>query len=176
MKLDSLFFIAILPPENIRREINQLKEEVAQKFNSRHALRSPPHITLHMPFTWRMDKLEILDSCMDEINGSIQPFEIELKDFGFFPLRVVFVDVVANEQLTELQRRVATSARKHLKLTNANYKDQPFHPHVTIGFRDLKRPDFMLAFDYYSPRSFGGKFTVEKVALLRHDGRVWSET
>ena len=33
-----------------------IKQEFANRFNSKAALRSPPHITLHMPFKWKEEK------------------------------------------------------------------------------------------------------------------------
>ena len=38
---ESLYFIAVVPPSKIQDEITQLKNEVADKFGSRHALNAP---------------------------------------------------------------------------------------------------------------------------------------
>ena len=53
------YFLAIIPPEKIEKEIYGLKELVADKFHSKAALRSPAHITLHMPFLWKEAKEKV---------------------------------------------------------------------------------------------------------------------
>ncbi len=44
------YFIAIVIPEPFQVELMDIKNIVKDKFNSKGALRSPAHITLHMPF------------------------------------------------------------------------------------------------------------------------------
>ncbi|MEQ9466987.1 MAG: 2'-5' RNA ligase family protein [Ekhidna sp.] len=172
--MESLYFIAIVPPADIQDEITKLKHEVADKYDSKHALRSPPHITLHMPFKWKDKRFFELEGVMKKLNDGLNPFRTELKGFDFFEPRVVFVNVVDNEDLNQLQKQVVDLCRKELKLDNANYKNRPFHPHVTIAFRDLKKPIFYEAKKEFELRKVGFEFRVEKVALLKHDGMKWN--
>lgn len=171
---EALYFIAIVPPEQIQKEITQLKLEVAEKFNSSHALKAPPHITLHMPFKWKDKKWTQLASIINRFNSQLTPFDIELKGFDFFEPRVIFVNVIENEHLNTLQKSVVDGCRKELNLDNANYKDRPFHPHVTIGFRDLKKTMFYEAKKEFEMRTMSLQFEVGKIALLKHDGVKWS--
>ena len=171
--MESLYFIAIVPPADIQDEITELKHEMASRFNSRHALNSPPHITLHMPFRWKDKRFGELHEVMRTLNKTLTSFSVQLDGFDFFEPRVVFVDVVENEMLHELQKRVVESCRKELKLDNANYKDRPFHPHVTIGFRDLKKPMFYEAKKVFELRDFNIEFQVDRIELLKHDGKRW---
>ncbi len=173
--MESLFFIAIVPPDPVRSEIHALKEEVTERFGSKHALRSPPHITLHMPFKWKVKKEEQLFSLIRELNSGFKPFLIQLKDFDFFEPRVVFVNVEPSESLEQLQQEVIDRCRKNLKLDNGNYKNRPFHPHITIGFRDLKKPQFYAAKKYFGQQSYSGEFQTQEISLLKHDGKVWHE-
>lgn len=171
--MSDLFFIAIIPSEPVFSEIHALKVEVSEKFGSAHALKSPPHITLHMPFKWKDSRIGELNSVINELNSDWDSFDADLNGFDFFEPRVVFVNVMKNENLEILQKKVVAICRKQLKLANANYKDRAFHPHVTIGFRDLKKPDFYLARDYYSSRKYEATFQVSEVTLLRHTGKEW---
>ena len=66
------------------------------------------------------------------------------------------------------------ACRKELKLNNANYKNRPFHPHVTIGFRDLKKPMFYAAKKEFERREVSFEFQVKETSLLKHDGKKWS--
>ncbi|MEM9897037.1 MAG: 2'-5' RNA ligase family protein [Bacteroidota bacterium] len=169
----SRFFIAILPPETIQREITDFKEEIARDFKSSHALKSPPHITLLMPFRWKTAKSEQLITTVNELNLQVAPFEIKLRDFDFFDPRVVFVAVEKTEELVSLQKRVITTCRYNLKIDLGNYRDLPFHPHVTIGFRDLKKEEFFKAKEVFRKRQYEARFTCERMSLLKHDGEQW---
>ena len=52
--MNQLYFIALIPPEPLKDQIQDIKLEVTEKFNSSHSLNAPPHITLLSPF--RMDE------------------------------------------------------------------------------------------------------------------------
>ena len=171
---ESLYFIAVIPPQEIQEEITALKHEIAEKYGSKHALSSPPHITLHMPFRWKDKRFDELSDVMKNLNRDLETFEVELKNFDFFEPRVVFVNVVQSEKLEKLQKKVVGACRKELKLNNANYKNRLFHPHVTIGFRDLKKRMFYEAKKAFEHRSVRFQFQVEKVTLLKHDGKKWN--
>lgn len=170
---EGLYFIAIVPPQEVCEEITKLKHLVKEKFDSSHALNAPPHITLHMPFKWRDKKVEQLTGLIDHLNDEWEPFEIELKNFDFFEPRVVFVDVVENGLLNKKQKQVMGACRRELKLDNANYKDRPFHPHVTIAFRDLKKPQFYEARNFFKFQEASFIFQVERVELLRKEDKNW---
>ena len=170
---DGLYFIALLPPKDIQKEITGLQRIVKAKFGSQHALNAPPHITLHMPFKWKDKKIEQLNEVVKHLNESVEPFQIELKNFDFFQPRVVFIDVVENERLYSLQKQVVDTCRRELKLDNGNYKDKPFHPHVTVAFRDLKKPVFYEAKEYFQNEVADFKFDAESVNLLKHENNAW---
>lgn len=171
---ESLYFIALVPPLSIQEDITQLKHDIADRYGSKHALKSPPHITLHMPFKWKDRRFEELRRVMKKLNDAGHSFEIELKDFDFFEPRVVFINVVENEKLNHLQKEVVDACRKQLKLDNANYKDRPFHPHVTIGFRDLKKRMFYEAKKEFEQHEFSAEFQVTNISLLKHNGERWN--
>ena len=171
---ESLYFIAIIPPKPIQEEITVFKQLIADRFGSKHALNAPPHITLHMPFKWREKKLVRLKDVMQQLNKNFKPFEIVLDGFDFFEPRVVFVNVIENSQLQSLQSNVVKTCRKQLKIVNANYKDQAFHPHITVGFRDLKKQRFYEAKDVFEKKTFKASFKVHGISLLVHNEGSWN--
>ncbi|MDW3196859.1 MAG: 2'-5' RNA ligase family protein [Cytophagales bacterium] len=169
----SLYFIAVLPPEEESNQITELKHYCKSHFGSGHALKSPPHITLHMPFKWNDKKRAALDQCLSQVATATDPFEVRLRDFDFFEPRVVFVDVIENPVLKQLQQQLAKQMRLDLSLFNADYKDRPFHPHVTIAFRDLKKPKFFEAKTHFSQQELSMNFEIRDLVLLKHDGKGW---
>ncbi len=46
-------------PEKYLVDVQKLKEEMAERFQSKASLNSPPHITLHMPFKFPERKEEV---------------------------------------------------------------------------------------------------------------------
>ncbi len=80
---EQLYFLAIIPPQPIYDEVMTLKQEVLEKFDSKAALRSPPHITLHMPFKWKEKKEEHLIQKLSEFQFEASSFSLELQNFDF---------------------------------------------------------------------------------------------
>lgn len=167
------YFIALVLPEPHAITVLKLKQELSVAYNTKGALRSPAHITLHMPFNWRVDRESKIDECLNSFVKEISPFTIELKDFNFFEPRVVFIDVVKNEVLTILQQKLHAELKAKLNLFNADYKERGFHPHVTIAFRDLKKQAFYKIQKEYKEKKFSAQFISNSVALLRHTGKEW---
>src|ERR1700712_3435616 len=136
------YFIGIVPPKIIREQIEEFKNIVATQYHSVAARRSPPHITMHMPFLWKQKKEELLISTLENFCKKQQRFTIDLNGFGSFPPRVIFVNVVPTASLATLELELVRACRQLLNLSNARYKEFPFHPHMTIAFRDLKKAMF----------------------------------
>jgi 2'-5' RNA ligase len=84
----------------------------------------------------------------------------------------VYVDCHESTALNQLQKDVAIAVREHLKLVN-DRGERPFRPHMTIAFRDLKKPKFYEAREEFRKRKFVRTFPVEDIVLLKHNGRSW---
>ena len=175
MAVDPLYFIALIPPTPIKERIISLKRQVASLFESKAALRSPPHITLHMPFRYPEKKLKKMTQVLEGYFAQQQPFDLMIHGFGAFPPRVVYVQVELNESLEMLQKNLGTAMARKLSIHNIDYRNRPFKPHITIGFRDLKKPQFKEAWRYYQGQEFTSSFLVHQATLLRHNGKIWEE-
>ncbi|MFY0605510.1 MAG: 2'-5' RNA ligase family protein [Cyclobacteriaceae bacterium] len=172
-KNKQLYFVALIPPEPIYGRVQNLKEEVYKDFGSKAALRSPPHITLHMPFSFREDREEILYNVIqDQIKGH-KSFGVEHRGFGCFEPRVIYVNVTKTEALVDLRNSIVSGMRKNLNLLNADYKDFGFQPHMTIAFRDLKKSLFPSAWDQFRDKTFEESWECSDVVLLKHTGKNW---
>jgi 2'-5' RNA ligase len=167
------YFLAIIPPVPVFDQALELKNYFKQRYNSKASLNSPPHITLHMPFRWKEDKEQELIDTLNYFETGLAPFELELLNFASFPPRVIYIDVIENRDLISLQKKLLRFCKKELNLFNADYKDQPFHPHLTLAFRDLKKSAFGEAWEEFKSKPFSAKFTIDKFDLLKHNGKVW---
>jgi len=166
------YFIAIVIPEPFQTELMELKNVVKDKFNSKGALRSLAHITLHMPFEWKEEKEDVLVNALKQFTFS-ESFTIDLQNFACFEPRVIFVDVMKNELLEKLQRELMVYVQKNLRLLNQVNDMRGFHPHITIAFRDLKKDKFYQALDYFKPQTYMASFQAKSFCLLKHTGKEW---
>jgi 2'-5' RNA ligase len=175
--MDQRYFIAIVPPAAIADEVFSIKTEFAGRFNSKAALRSPAHITLHMPFMWKEEKeKELIDllaafSCKDPDRDGIP---ISLKNFDRFDDRVIFINVEKNDALRRLQQQLVQYAKEKLQLFNQSGDMRGFHPHVTVAFRDLRKRYFAEAWKEFESRPFAASFPLQDFSLLKHDGKQWN--
>ena len=170
-----LYFIGVILPPPYLEEALKLKQYFSEHHKSKAALNSPPHITLHMPFEWDIKKEERLKSRLQKFSEGCSPISIQFNNFGCFAPRVIFIDIVKSEKLEILQRSLHRLCKQELNLHNANYKELPFHPHVTVAFRDLKKATFKIAWEEFADKKFAGAFTATELTLLKHNGKKWDE-
>lgn len=166
------YFLAIVLPEPYQSRVMALKQYVKDHFNSKAALRSPAHITLHMPFEWKKKKEDILLQSLEKFR-SIAPFRAELRNFSCFEPRVVYVEVVKNTKIEALQTKLVAHVKQNLGLMNEAENMRGFHPHVTIAFRDLNREKFNLAWAHFKEQKFEAAFKVNSFHLLKHCPGKW---
>ena len=167
------YFIALIPPSPIREEAEALKNYFKDKYHSKAALNSPAHITLHMPFLWNEEKEKKLTTKLHEFARGCDPIKVCLDNFSSFPPRVIYISVAESDALDRLQQQLHRFCKRELDIFNANYKDKPFHPHLTLAFRDLKKPQYHLAWEEFSKKEFKAEFMGDKIAILKHNGKRW---
>jgi 2'-5' RNA ligase len=168
-----LYFIALILPSPFLEEAQVLKEHFRDEYHSKASLNSLPHITLHMPFQWKERKEEKLVSALAAFSSGKNPFTISFNNFSCFAPKVIYIDITPSESLTSLQKELYRFCKTELNLFNAQYRDLPFHPHVTLAFRDLKKEEFANAWAEFQGQKFSGDFSVDRITLLKHDGKFW---
>jgi 2'-5' RNA ligase len=169
------YFIALIPPVPVRDEIHEFKLRMRDEFGSKAALQSPPHLTLHMPFEWKSEKEDYLIQSITGLAKALAPVTIQFAGFGSFPPRVIFVHVIPSSELLALQKSIRQHCRRALGLLHSDYQDLPFHPHITIGFRDLKKEAFSLAWVEFQSKPWDVSFRATSLCLLRHNEKKWEE-
>jgi 2'-5' RNA ligase len=166
------YFIAIVPKEPLILEIHELKTSISENYKTKGALRSPGHITLHMPFSWEEEKEEKLVGCLTNFEFKTE-FQISLCGFSSFEPRVVFIDVTPEEKLIDLQKQLVQHVKLNLQLFNQSDNMRGFHPHITIAFRDLKKPMYYKLWEDLKSKPFEKQFTCQSICLLKHMGNHW---
>jgi 2'-5' RNA ligase len=139
--MNNKYFIAIVIPQPFQSHIEQLKLNLSSKFNLKGALKSPAHITLHMPFEYSIDKEDYLLNALSLFKFDAELF-LEINGFGYFDKRVIYANIVSNKNLNNLYHSLKHFVSSKLKIENEINNLRGFHPHITLAFRDLKKHQF----------------------------------
>lgn len=173
MKHKERYFLAIIPPSPVYEQVMDIKHHFKDQYNCKAPLRSPAHITLQMPFQWSEGKEAELVDQLQLFASQQQAFSLRLNGFSCFEPRVIYVDVMKSEALNSIQKALAKHLKTQLGIFNADYKNRGFNPHITVAFRDLKKPLFYEAWHEFQDKPFEGVFEVQGFWLLKHDGQMW---
>ena len=173
MNTEPLFFIALLPPAPIQEYATGVKSHFDQYYASRHAFKSPPHITLQPPFRWQPERFAVLSETIATFARSHSPIPITLDGFGAFPPRVIFIRVDRSDALLCLHRNLIKHLETSIGVVNSKEESRSYAPHMTVAFRDLTKQNFKLAWSEFKDRSLYFEFTAYSLTLLMHDRQRW---
>ncbi|MCS5423113.1 MULTISPECIES: RNA 2',3'-cyclic phosphodiesterase [Psychrilyobacter] len=165
-----LYFIGILPPENLLAEIKKFKKACMKKFNSKRALRLPAHITLVSPFHSEEEKIISLKSALKETLK--KDIAVVLNGFSYFGKRVIYIAVEENKELLRLKKNVDDEISKEHKIKS---KEADFIPHITIASKDLTEENFTLAWEYFKDIEYKKKFKAEKIIIFKLKDSGWEK-
>ncbi|SMC60371.1 2'-5' RNA ligase family protein [Pedobacter africanus] len=165
--MESLYFVAILPPQEISAEIDEIRKQCSIDHKVYTALKPPVHITLAPPFKLNSQFEPKLFNSL-ELARNFPSFNQELKNFDGFPSHTVYINALKNPFISALFKTIK-NALKPYSIDNKG----SITPHVTIAYRDLSDayPQIM---EEYKRRKYKAEFTVNKFSLLKHDGKNWN--
>ncbi|HLP89178.1 MAG TPA: 2'-5' RNA ligase family protein [Nostocaceae cyanobacterium] len=170
----SLYFLALLPPQHIQEQANQIKQHFADYYASRAALKSPPHITLQPPFEWEDGEISRLEAVLSEFATQQPKIPLTLNGFAAFPPRVIYIHVEKSLEAATLQANLITHLAQKLTIVDKTANNRPFAPHLTVAYRDLTKPAFKTAWVEFKEQQFYFEFTAEHLTLLLHNGKRWN--
>ena len=170
-----LYLLALLPPKELSEEIHKIRLECAQKFGVQKALRPPVHITLYRPFHVEQDFEGELIRLLQQGTNGIPSFIQDLENFGSFKSQVVFIKALKSPKLMRLQEAIVSVIRQNqLDKQLDKQKDQPFHPHITIAYRDIPADLFPAIWGEYKDRQVRFSFKADHFTLLKHENAKWN--
>ncbi len=168
----NLYFIALLCDEKTAHEITALKHDFKNRFNSSHALKAPPHITLQMPFRMDERKEEIIFKALSKFTSKQNPISVKLNGFDCFEPRVIYADVENSKDICHLYTKLIPYL-KEIPDIAPKWIKPTIHPHCTIATRDLTPEMFNKAWDEYRNKEFKSSFDCNALTLLKHNGKFW---
>jgi len=174
MKKDhSLYFFAIIPPEKVQISVTEIKEDFKNRYNAKHALKSPPHVTLIPPFEFKYSEEKRLIDNLELFSSEESCFLQKLENYGTFPPKVIFIRILKSDHLLNLYERFGKFMAKNLGLSNIYHDSRKFKPHMTVAFRDLTKENFYLAKAEYEKKQISFSYLAQSISLLRHNGKFW---
>lgn len=172
MILKQLYYIAIIPPEPVKKQVKSIKQCLKQEFGLMHSLKSPAHITLQMPFKRTEDCEDSLLPLLADFSKTLTDFDITLNGFGHFGTRVLYIAIENHMLLKQIHNNLQTVLTTSFNLSREE-TNGPFHPHMTIATRDLRKEYFDVLWPKYKLSKYEAAFTAKSLYLLKHNGKVW---
>lgn len=134
----------------------------------------PPHISLKQPF--KIPDLAALEMYMDELAGSIDPFDVLLTEIQVVPMvygdmeyGILWLDVQESPELRDLHNRVNLELSQRFGNTQAAFDGQSYHFHMTVM---IGGQPFDVYRQYYSEipdPKVNLRFTVKELAMFVYD-------
>lgn len=171
--MDHLKLIAIVPPEPVFTEIRKEQEFIAKTWGPKHALRTPPHITIIPPIALTSGQTGWLSGMAYALAGHAVPFTFKLYDFDFFRPKVVYVRPVVSPELQELHDLWHQALLARMPHILDQYPDRPYHPHLTLAHKDVPGAQFEAMRKYYTAKTYRAEFLVDHFCILSHQGEGW---
>lgn len=167
-----LYFIAIVPHGSLCDEIKVVKERMRDHYGAAHALKSPAHITLQMPFKRPPPEEKDICAALSKFASGERPFKVELEGYGAFVPRVIFIKIAEPGPVKSLHRRLRDALLTEMGFGPDEILND-LQPHITVATRDLVRDAFSDAWQEMKDEEFISSFEVRSIFLLRHNGRRW---
>jgi 2'-5' RNA ligase len=170
-----IYFIALLPTAEVGKEIIRLKQEFAERYGARHAVKVLPHITIQVPFTADPALEKAFCSDLLEFAATQPPFEVKLSGFGSLrhkDSQVLFINVEKTPAMADMHGRLMSFLRREFCFSKMLARTA-FTPHITVAFKDLTGSQFDAAWPAYEHRPFEASFKVNNLYFLRHNGASW---
>lgn len=172
MSKQGLYFIAILPPDDVARRVQEVKKEFVNKYDSEEAYGKPPHFTLQPPFKTSEEIEEVIIPHLIYFAEEQEPFTVHLSGFNHFRDDVIYIDVEDSSSMKSLHADLRESLQNEMGFSDKRSKNS-YTPHMTVAYRDLTPDNFELAWEDFQNRSFDYSFEVNSIFLLKHDYQQW---
>lgn len=167
-----LYFIALVPHREPGEKVRRIKERMKAEHGASHALKSPAHITLQMPFKRSSEDETLISETLRIFVAGEKSFRVDLDGFGAFAPRVIFIKISEPEPVRALHSRL-----KKVLMTELHFSPSEImmdvQPHITVATRDLAKEAFNKAWPTLQKEEFKASFDVHSVFLLKHNGRNW---
>src|SRR5580700_1486437 len=104
------YMLVLSPHEDLRKKIQGVKKEFAEKYKCQQANWGKPHLLLA-----RFSQIEMMEeritARLRSIAMGFHPIKVEMKDYGSYPTHSIFIQVLSREPIKDLIREIKESQR-----------------------------------------------------------------
>lgn len=168
----NLYYIALLPPEDLIHHIEMVKLALGRQFKCKEALKLIPGISLQIPFQQLPFREEIIIEKLRRFAHLQYPIMIKLNGYGAFPEHTVFINIKLSNSLKVLHHQLSKFLKMELNFSDDMIGYNIFRPHITIATKDIKSK-FRKIFNEYKPRKFEANFMATSMYLMKHNYSQW---
>ena len=169
----TLWFVAVLLPDEAVASVRGVQQEIADQFGPRRAMRLPPHVTVEPPFRLADAESARLTEALAAFFADKKPFQLTLKDFGYFRDDVIFIQVAPSLELFELHGELQQYLRGAAHIIRTPPLHPGYTPHLTIANRDVTPKQHAAIWRSLASRKFHASFVVDELCLMCHNGASW---
>jgi len=158
------FWVGIIPPKKISKELYRTQKEIAKKYKTYHGLENEigPHITITCQGNVSSKHLRNIEKVVKEISERIEPLEIRIDGLGrFYKKRVIYAKVVKSKKLNKLHNLMSSKLRNFDKIRILRI----YTPHITLAYEDISEKNFKKAFKEFNKKRFSFKFNMNRVYI-----------
>ena len=168
-----LKLVAIVPPEPLFSFVKEEQNFIAQKWNVRQALRTPPHITLIPPISLDEGESEELDRISKEIASLHPSFRLKVTRYEAFSPKVIYLKPSFPHVLRVLYTDLMDAILAKIPHAMQKYPYESFVPHITIAYRDLDPLRFKEVWKYYKNKKVNFSVDIEQICILDNTADGW---
>jgi 2'-5' RNA ligase len=172
MKIIQKYFLALIPPAHILEKAHHIKQLIRDEFGVKYALKSPPHITMKMPFNYNEAKEEVLEKKLFDFLEGQGRFLVKICGVGTFGNRVIYLNIEKSPELALFQSSLKTFCKRELNLVD-ELSDRNYHPHLTVAFKDIKPNLFPEIYKLVEKNAFDQGFVAEDLVILKRVEHNW---
>ena len=157
------YMLVIDIPVELRNRIEACREELMEKYKISQPRTGRANVSLVRFMGMKKDENRIIQKlqmvAMDE-----DPFLIELKDFGSYPMHAIFINIANQPRVLELIKKI----KKSRSLMKAAGEDPHFlqDPNIVLAGR-IQQQQYLAAMKEYQHNNFRGRFMAEGFILLK---------
>lgn len=180
-----------LPDHTSQTIINSLMVSLSNRSGSKKALNFPPHFSVWGDFQIEDNDAKKVITGLDIVFSNYQKFSISLTNYGFYPWKIVYLDIVKTRELQEIHDKAGFVIQKYRtswippQLVNStNYSKEQraaiqkygyqfvgkfYSPHFTLVGNDLSDTIFANLKQELSRKKVHLTASIDKFVLLNRE-------
>jgi 2'-5' RNA ligase len=152
----------VIPDEKSSHTISNIMHNLSERSNSKNALEFIPHFSIRNDFEIEIKDVDKLKLETEKILKDFKPFTLKITQYGFYPWKIVYLDIDVTPELQRLHNVLMNTIKKYR--TSMVTKTLLESSHFEGKQRQyIEIYGYQFAFEYYSPHfTVAGKDMTEE--------------